>query len=100
MERLREEPALDGYHLLPTVRGDLLEKLGRLEEARAEFERAARLTANARQRAALLDRAASCAAPRADPTYDVEPGRTTFGQVHEQYTMVVRNATSRALPRM
>ena len=64
VERLREEPALDGYYLLPTVRGDLLERLGRLEEARAEFERAARLTANARQRAALLDRAAACTAAR------------------------------------
>jgi RNA polymerase sigma-70 factor, ECF subfamily len=58
--RLQEEPALDNYHLLPTVRGDLLEKLGRLDEARAEFERAALLTANSRQRAALLDRAAAC----------------------------------------
>ena len=61
VERLREEPALDGYHLLPTVRGDLLEKLGRPDEARAEFERAALLTANPRQRAALLQRAAACA---------------------------------------
>jgi RNA polymerase sigma-70 factor (ECF subfamily) len=61
VERLREEPALDGYHLLPTVRGDLLEKLGRLEEARTEFERAAHLTANVRQRAALLRRAAAVA---------------------------------------
>jgi RNA polymerase sigma-70 factor (ECF subfamily) len=60
VEALREEPALDTYHLLPTVRGDLLEKLGRGEEARAEFERAAALTSNVRQRAALLDRAASC----------------------------------------
>jgi RNA polymerase sigma factor (sigma-70 family) len=58
--RLQEEPALDNYHLLPTVRGDLLEKLGRLDEARAEFERAALLTANSRQRAALLERAAAC----------------------------------------
>jgi RNA polymerase sigma-70 factor, ECF subfamily len=58
VDRLREEPALDGYHLLPSVRGDLLEKLGRLDEARAEFERAALLTANARQRTALLERAA------------------------------------------
>jgi RNA polymerase sigma-70 factor, ECF subfamily len=58
VDRLREEPALDSYHLLPSVRGDLLEKLGRLDEARAEFERAALLTANARQRAALLERAA------------------------------------------
>jgi predicted RNA polymerase sigma factor len=61
VNRLREEPALDSYHLLPTVRGDLLEKLGRLDEARAEFEHAALLTANSRQQAALLERAAACA---------------------------------------
>ena len=61
VDRLREEPALDGYHLLPTVRGELLEKLGRRDEARDEFERAARLTANSRQRGALLERAAACA---------------------------------------
>jgi predicted RNA polymerase sigma factor len=46
------------------VRGDLLEKLGRLDEARAEFERAALLTANSRQRATLLERAAACASQR------------------------------------
>jgi predicted RNA polymerase sigma factor len=57
VENLREDPRLDGYHLLPTVRGDLLEKLGRRAEAAAEFERAALLTANTRQRAALLERA-------------------------------------------
>jgi predicted RNA polymerase sigma factor len=61
VDRLREEPVLDSYHLLPTVRGDLLEKLGRPDEARAEFERAALLTANSRQRAALLHRMAACA---------------------------------------
>jgi RNA polymerase sigma-70 factor (ECF subfamily) len=60
VDALREDPTLDGYHLLPTVRGDLLEKLGRLSEAGAEFERAALLTANTRQRAALLERAAAC----------------------------------------
>ena len=47
------------YHLLPSVRGDLLAKLGRADEARAEFERAASLTRNARERELLLDRAAS-----------------------------------------
>ena len=47
-----------GYHLLPSVRGDLLAKLGRLDEARAEFERAAALTRNARERELLLERAA------------------------------------------
>jgi RNA polymerase sigma factor (sigma-70 family) len=62
VDALRDEPALDGYHLLPSVRGHLLDKLGRLDEARAEFERAAQLTANSRQRAALLERAAACAA--------------------------------------
>jgi RNA polymerase sigma-70 factor, ECF subfamily len=60
VDALLEEPALDGYHLLPSVRGDLLEKLGRRDEARADYERAARLTANTRQRAALLERAEAC----------------------------------------
>jgi RNA polymerase sigma-70 factor (ECF subfamily) len=64
VDRLREEPALDGYHLLPSVRGELLENLGRVDEARGEFERAALLTANSRQRAALLERAAACASQR------------------------------------
>jgi RNA polymerase sigma factor (sigma-70 family) len=59
VEALREDPTLDGYHLLPAVRADLLEKLGRPAEAAAEYERAALLTANARQRAALLERAAA-----------------------------------------
>jgi RNA polymerase sigma-70 factor, ECF subfamily len=56
VDGLASEPALRDYHLLPTVRGDLLTKLGRDEEARAEFERAASLTDNARMRATLLDR--------------------------------------------
>jgi len=60
-DRLRGEPALAAYHLLPTVRGDLLAKLGRHAEARAEFERAAALTRNARERALLLARAAASA---------------------------------------
>jgi RNA polymerase sigma-70 factor, ECF subfamily len=64
VEGLREDPRLDGYHLLPTVRGDLLEKLGRHDEAAAEFERAARLTENTRQRAVLLERAAAATRPR------------------------------------
>ncbi|MGZ6143056.1 MAG: RNA polymerase sigma factor [Myxococcales bacterium] len=51
---------LEGYHLLPSVRGDLLFKLGRLDEARAEFEKAASLTRNERERALLLNRARSC----------------------------------------
>ncbi|MBB4783695.1 RNA polymerase sigma factor [Streptomyces rapamycinicus] len=56
VEALAEEPALKGYHLLPSVRGDLLERLGRHAEARAEFARAAGLTRNARERALLLER--------------------------------------------
>jgi RNA polymerase sigma factor (sigma-70 family) len=64
VNRLREEPALDSYHLLPSVRGDLLEKLGHLDEARAEFERAALLAASSRQKAELLERAAACAPQR------------------------------------
>jgi RNA polymerase sigma factor (sigma-70 family) len=57
VDALVEHPALEGYHLLPTVRGDLLSKLGRSSEARAEFERAAAMTRNAKERAMLLDRA-------------------------------------------
>ena len=62
VDALGSEPALKTYHLLPSVRGDLLKKLGRFDEARAEFERAASLTRNERERKLLLDRAASCAA--------------------------------------
>jgi predicted RNA polymerase sigma factor len=65
VDALRAEPALAGYHLLPSVRGDFLLKLGRLTEARAELERAAGLTRNARERALLLARAAACATPPA-----------------------------------
>jgi RNA polymerase sigma factor (sigma-70 family) len=57
---LVSEPTLKTYHLLPAVRGDFLSKLGRLGEARAEFERAASLTRNARERELLLARAAAC----------------------------------------
>ena len=60
-DALIAEPSLKAYHLLPSVRGDLLAKLGRLNEARAEFERAASLTRNERERKLLLDRAATYA---------------------------------------
>jgi RNA polymerase sigma factor (sigma-70 family) len=60
VDALRAEPALANYHLLPTVRGDLLAKLGRLNEARAEFTRAASLTQNARERTLLLRRVQTC----------------------------------------
>ncbi|HET7622674.1 MAG TPA: RNA polymerase sigma factor [Gemmatimonadaceae bacterium] len=59
-DRLTSERALSSYHLLPSVRGDLLFKLGRKEEARAEFERAASLTRNARERTLLMERAEAC----------------------------------------
>jgi len=59
---LTSEPSLKSYYLLPSVRGDLLAKLDRFEEARVEFERAASLTKNARERKLLLERAAACAA--------------------------------------
>jgi RNA polymerase sigma factor (sigma-70 family) len=62
VDELRNEPRLASYHLLPSVRGDLLEKLGRPDEARAEFARAAALTQNARERALLLGRVSACAA--------------------------------------
>jgi RNA polymerase sigma-70 factor (ECF subfamily) len=60
VDQLTSEPSLKAYHLLPSVRGDLLAKLGRHDEARAEFERAASLTRNARERTLLLERAAAC----------------------------------------
>jgi RNA polymerase sigma-70 factor, ECF subfamily len=59
-DALCDAPALRNYHLLPSVRGDFLFKLGRYSEARAEFERAAGLTRNGRERALLLGRAAAC----------------------------------------
>lgn len=60
VDSLRDEPALRAYHLLPSVRADLLQKLGRLSEAAAEFERAASLAQNARDRKLLQERAAAC----------------------------------------
>jgi predicted RNA polymerase sigma factor len=61
VDRLEGEPSLRNYHLLPSVRGDLLEKLGRRDDARAEFVRAAALTRNTRERELLLGRAEACA---------------------------------------
>jgi RNA polymerase sigma factor (sigma-70 family) len=61
VDALTAEASLEGYHLLPTVRGDLLAKLGRLAEAHQEFERAASLTRNAREHALLIERAQACA---------------------------------------
>ena len=60
VDRLMAEPALQHYHLLPSVRGDFLAKLNRLDEARVEFERAAALTQNSRERTLLLARARAC----------------------------------------
>jgi RNA polymerase sigma-70 factor (ECF subfamily) len=62
VDALTAEPSLKGYHLLPSVRGELLRKLGRFDEARAEIERAASLTQNARERELLLNRARACEA--------------------------------------
>lgn len=61
VDRLGSEPSLRDYHLLPSVRADFLAKLGRLDEARVELERAASLTRNTRERDLLLERAAACA---------------------------------------
>jgi predicted RNA polymerase sigma factor len=62
VDGLMSDARLSAYHFLPTVRGDLLERLGRLDEARTEFARAAGLAQNARERTLLLGRAASCGA--------------------------------------
>ena len=64
VDELTAEPALKGYHLLPSVRGDLLAKLGRVDEARVELERAAALTQNERERTLLLDRAEAISVTR------------------------------------
>jgi RNA polymerase sigma factor (sigma-70 family) len=61
VDKLTSEPSLRNYHLLPSVRGDFLFKLGRIDEARREFERAASLTRNTRERDLLLERARACA---------------------------------------
>ncbi|HVG64073.1 MAG TPA: RNA polymerase sigma factor [Hyalangium sp.] len=68
VDALVSEGTLENYHLLPSVRGDLLVKLGRFEEARREFERAASLTRNVRERDLLLGRAAACARDSAEPS--------------------------------
>ncbi|WP_026257536.1 RNA polymerase sigma factor [Actinopolymorpha alba] len=74
VETLTSEPSLKEYHLLPSVRGDLLAKLDRLDEAREEFERAASLTRNERERALLLRRAAACVEGSGGaPTPSLEP---------------------------
>ena len=67
VDTLASEPSLRAYHLLPSVRGDFLFKLGRFVEARAEFERAASLTRNTRERDLLLDRARACAGGLTQP---------------------------------
>jgi len=67
VDRLTSEPSLQRYHLLPSVRGDLLAKLGRFDEAQKELERAASLTRNGRERKLLLERAAECARGSAPP---------------------------------
>ena len=66
VDALADDPTLAHYHLLPSVRGDLLAKLGRLDEARRELERAAELAGNARERDLLLARAAACGRPDVD----------------------------------
>ena len=67
IDPLASEPSLKTYHLLPSVRGDFLFKLGRFAEAQAEFQRAASLTRNAREHKFLLDRARACAAGPPQP---------------------------------
>ncbi|HTV52580.1 MAG TPA: hypothetical protein VME21_15430, partial [Steroidobacteraceae bacterium] len=62
VDALQGEARLESYHLLPSVRGDLLERLGRYEEARAEFARAASLAHNEREKSLLLGRMAGCGA--------------------------------------
>ena len=72
VDGLTSERSLEAYHLLPSMRGDLLAKLGRFEEARTEFERAASLTRNTRERTLLLERAAASARLSGPPSYQWE----------------------------
>ena len=67
VDGLTSEPSLANYHLLPSVRGDLLARLGRFDEARVELERAKRLTRNAREHELLVERASACARQSAAP---------------------------------
>jgi predicted RNA polymerase sigma factor len=71
IDELMAEGALEGYHLLPSVRGDLLARLGRRDEARVEFERAASMTQNARERRLLEERARN-SAPSPNPDLPLE----------------------------
>ncbi|MFL5407222.1 MAG: RNA polymerase sigma factor [Myxococcales bacterium] len=75
VDTLTSEPSLARYHLLPSVRGDLLVKLGRFEEARTEFGRAASLTKNARERKLLLERAEECLRKSGDVSAHSRDGR-------------------------
>ena len=78
VDRLRDEESLRDYHLLPSARADLLLKLGRFDEARAELERAASLTRNERERALLLERAATCGrAPEGTPISPASAARSS-----------------------
>ena len=70
VDALADEPTLRSYYLLPSVRGDLLVKLGRPEEARVEFERAAALTRNERERELSLERARAAARAASDQSPD------------------------------
>jgi RNA polymerase sigma factor (sigma-70 family) len=70
VDELTSEPSLEAYHLLPSVRADLLAKVGRVEEARSEFKRAASLTRNTRERELLLERAAAAQGHRFSPDGD------------------------------
>jgi predicted RNA polymerase sigma factor len=84
VDELAADPALEGYHLLPSVRGDLLAKLGRRDEAQQELERAASLTRNQRERTLLLERAAACAQAlaAASLSWPVVPRRRLLGGGH------------------
>ncbi|WP_093798058.1 RNA polymerase sigma factor [Streptomyces sp. Wb2n-11] len=77
VDALADEPSLKDYHLLPSVRGDLLERLGRAEDARAEFERAASLTRNARERELLLKRADAAGPAEKRPEHKIASHRVT-----------------------
>ncbi|MEV5741102.1 sigma-70 family RNA polymerase sigma factor [Microbispora rosea] len=95
VDTLNGEPALKGYHLLPAVRGDLLARLGRHDEAWTEFERAASLTRNSAERAVLLRRAATCARAAEEAQKAEEARKTKDGQEAREGRETLKAQTAR-----
>jgi hypothetical protein len=96
IDALMDEPALQQYHLLPSVRGDLLSKLGRVDEAHKEFGRAAAMAQNVRERELLLTRAKACAGETRGQTVEVKASHVSLISPPEVIaTLILEAALSR-----